>query len=284
MAKRLGMGLLALVLLLVGVFVALSLRASAMLGERPTARAVALPSPDSTSAARGAHLAQVLGCQSCHGDDLGGKALGDAPPFRLRAPNLTRGAAGLGDRLTPDAVERALRQGIGTDGRWLYAMPRVPSLADADVVALATYIAGVPEVAKPSETVAFTSLGRVLVGAGQIAPEGRGAVYASASAAPPPPADTLAVGAYFVGLTCTHCHGADLRGAPHPDPSAPPGPDLRPAVGWGKEAFGVAVRTGARPSGPAMKPEWMPWPEFAHFTDAEMAGIYATVRDRRGSL
>lgn len=40
-------------------------------------------SDDSAHVARGASLAASLGCTDCHGSDLGGTELFDAPPFRV---------------------------------------------------------------------------------------------------------------------------------------------------------------------------------------------------------
>lgn len=74
---------------------------------------------DSATLARGQHIATaVAGCAECHGEGLGGGVLIDAPPMgRLVALNLTTGEGGVGASLTPELIERAVRHGVGPDGR-----------------------------------------------------------------------------------------------------------------------------------------------------------------------
>ena len=283
MARRLLYGLAFLLLLVGGLYLALSRRAVRLLAERPPVRTVALPASDTTSLARGEHLSRVLGCEECHGASLEGAVLAEAPPASMHAPNLTRGQGGVGALLTPERVEQAVRQGIGTDGRRLYVMPAFSGLADADVSALAAYLAQVAPVDRAGRGVQFTALGRLLVGAGTFVPEASRAPATTAPAAPPPSADRLATGRYFVGLTCQHCHGAALKGGPSPDPSAPPAPDLGPSGRWDEADFATTLRTGVRPTGPALDPGWMPWKAFAHLTDDEVAAVHAAVQERTGA-
>ena len=70
-------------------------------------------SDDSTTLARGRHLATVIGkCVECHGESFQGTAMIDAAPMgRLVAPNLTSGQGGVGSDLTPADFERAIRHG-----------------------------------------------------------------------------------------------------------------------------------------------------------------------------
>ena len=283
MARRLLYGLALVLLLVGGLYLALSRRAVRLLAERPPVRTVSLPAPDSSSVARGAHLAGVLGCEECHGASLEGALLAEAPPASLNAPNLTRGQGGVGALLTPERVEHAVRQGIGTDGRRLYVMPAFSGLADSDVAALSAYLAQVAPVDRPGRAVEFTALGRLLVGAGKFIPETARVPATTPPAAPPPAPDRLATGHYFVGMTCVHCHGTALKGGAHPDPEAPPAPDLSAAARWDEADFATALRTGVRPTGPALDPRWMPWKALVHLTDDEVAGIHAALQERTGA-
>ena len=87
--------------------------------------------------------------------------------------------------------------------------------------------------------------------------------------------DGAALGAYLADVGCRHCHGADLGGAPHPDPAGPPSPTRAAAAAWPLPVFTTAPRSCTRPSGVDMDPAWMPWSSFAALTDAEIAALHA---------
>ena len=73
----------------------------------------------------------------------------DASPMgRIVAPNLTRGEGGVGAELTPQSVERAVRHGIGRDGRALRIMPspEYQYLRDEDARAVISYVLNIAPV------------------------------------------------------------------------------------------------------------------------------------------
>src|SRR5512133_2397244 len=74
---------------------------------------------------RGEHLATaVLLCTRCHGENLGGQVYFDAPGLlSIPSPNLTTGEGGIGQVYTDKDWLRAIRHGIGKDGRGLFFMP-----------------------------------------------------------------------------------------------------------------------------------------------------------------
>src|SRR5205809_5205101 len=81
------------------------------------------PKPDRVAAPTPAQLAdserqgRVLGCFSCHGSGLRGNKMFDEPNVgTIWAPNLTHVAA----RASDEQLARAIRQGIGVDGRPLF--------------------------------------------------------------------------------------------------------------------------------------------------------------------
>lgn len=268
--------LLALLGLLVLVLATAYVRGGRVAAARHTVAAAGLtPVSDSASLARGAHLALAIGCRDCHGADLGGRVMADAPPFRLVAPNLTPGRTG--GALSPDLIDRAVRHGVGPDGRGLWVMPAgaYRHLSTADVQALAAYLATVPAVARDSGAVVLRPLGRVLAGAGQMHPE----VFPEAAPGPATTPVGADVGRYLVDVTCRFCHGDDLSGAPASDPNAPAAPSLAPAARWTPDQFTAALRTGQRPSGEAMDSAWMPWSSFRHYTDDEIGAIHAYLNE-----
>ncbi len=278
MTKRRRLLLVPLVLLgLLGVLLgALFVRGGQRVAARHTVAAAGLPAvADSAAVARGHHLALAFGCHDCHGADLGGKVMADAPPFRLVSSNLTPGRTG--EALSPDLVERAVRHGVGADGRSLWVMPTSSyrHMSTADVQALAAYMASLPPVDRDNGSVVVRPLGRLLAGAGMAHPE----VFVEPAPGPATTPTGADLGRYVVDVTCRHCHGADLTGAPHPDPDGMAAPSLAPASRWTPEQFAAALRTGRRPSGPQMDSTWMPWTAFRHLTDAEMTAVQGYLRE-----
>ena len=98
---------------------------------------------DSASLAWGRHLMEaVTKCQECHDGDLGGKVMIDDPAFaRLATANLTGGRGGIAEYTDAD-LERAIRHGVGRDGRPLIFMPSdaYGALTDEDLAALLGYL------------------------------------------------------------------------------------------------------------------------------------------------
>ena len=43
---------------------------------------------------------------------------------------------------------------------------------------------------------------------------------------------------------------------------------------WTLEQFGAALRTGVRPDGRKMEPQYMPWSAFSALTDTEVEALY----------
>ena len=76
---------------------------------------------------RGRHIATAIAqCQFCHGSDLSGREMADDFLLgRLRSTNLTGGRGGIGEIYSEADWIRALRFGVGRDGRSLVLMPSV---------------------------------------------------------------------------------------------------------------------------------------------------------------
>src|SRR6476619_1057633 len=74
---------------------------------------------DQASIVRGKHIATIHMCQKCHTDNLGGQTAGAPVMITLSVPNLTSGAGGVGATNTDEDWVKAIRHGVGHDGRGL---------------------------------------------------------------------------------------------------------------------------------------------------------------------
>lgn len=234
---------------------------------------------DSASLARGAHLVRTFGCVDCHGANLGGQVLEDAPPFRAVAPNLTSGRGGLAARYTPEDFDRSIRHGVKPDGRGVLIMPSAAfhRMSDQDVAAIIAHLKSAPPVDNELPPSEVRLPGRLLAAAGAVDPAAEVRTTSARSGATPPVGATLEYGEYIAGATCAHCHTSNLRGNPTPPgpPGTPPAPDLVAAVQrWTKEQFVQTLRTGTTPEGKKLDPAVMPWTITAAMQEEELAAVH----------
>jgi hypothetical protein len=75
------------------------------------------------SIARGEHIATIRMCGYCHTETLSGQSETVPGLLTLTFPNLTAGAGGVGATNTDEDWVRAIRHGVGHDGRGLVTMP-----------------------------------------------------------------------------------------------------------------------------------------------------------------
>ena len=78
---------------------------------------------DQASIARGEHIAAIRICKYCHGEALSGESDNVPGLVTFAFPNLTPGAGGVGVINTNEDWVRAIRHGVGNDGRGLILMP-----------------------------------------------------------------------------------------------------------------------------------------------------------------
>ena len=250
---------------------ALYIRGSGAITEVRTAETASLQIPtDSSSIARGAHLAGIYGCVDCHGDNLAGTEMGDAPPFRLVAGNLTPG--GLAADFSSQDWDRAIRHGVGHDGRALFVMPSgaYNKMSDADAADLIAYLQTLPPVENDLGNVEWKPMGKILAGGPM---DLASLVYTSSPpTASPAPDSTAAWGGYVAGMMCAYCHGDNLEGK-LPDGSDVYAPDLRASGQWTPEQFHQTMSTGESPGGHQMDPEVMPWTTTARMTQTERESL-----------
>jgi cytochrome c553 len=270
----------------------------------PRARALTTrrfaPTPERL--ARGDYLVNhVTPCMECHsphrwtehdapieanmvgaGQDILLKGL----PGRVVAPNISSDPDfGVG-KWTDDELARAIREGVGRDGRALFPlMPyqRFRSLPDEDLASIIVYLRTLPPVRQPQPATEIVFPVRYLI---RSVPEPLDA---------PVPAPDLSTpekrGAYLVTIgACADCHTPqDQRGQPIPGMDFGGGfvfegpwgrvasANLTPAPSgipyYDVTLFREVLRTGyvkARPINPIM-----PWHVFGGMTDEDMAAIFA---------
>ena len=144
---RIVVGLIMLLVVITGV---LYIMGTAKLNQRYSIAEPALAIPtDAASIARGRHLVvAITKCEDCHAAGLRGSVFLDVPPFRLIAPNLTRGSGGIGASLTDTDYIRAIRDGVGPDGRGLLVMPTASCqyLSDAHLADIIMYVKSRPAI------------------------------------------------------------------------------------------------------------------------------------------
>ncbi len=175
-------------------------------------------SRDTTVIARGRYVVRnLVNCASCHGDTtqvaaasegkdvpLSGGFHWDIPPGTIYARNITADSAtGLG-AISDRAIARALRYGVGHDGRALLPFMEVQGLSDQDLVAVVSYLRTQAPVRNVVPRHHFTTLGMVVKATVLSHPVG--------PREPPPPLTphgaTVENGRYLVEsvVLCWACH------------------------------------------------------------------------------
>lgn len=251
---------------------------------------------------RGRYLVDgVLHCFACHSEvdwkaegaqpvestKGGGSVFPEELPFKVVAPNISPDRETGAGTWTDEQLARAIRDGIGHDGRVLFPiMPYMHfrALPDDDLASVIAYLRSIRPV-------------RNTPGKTELPPPVKAALQAppAAGSVPPPDLSTPAKrGAFLVGIAnCSDCH-------------TPIGPDMKPQAGmdfaggyvlkgpWGEVAaanitpdssgisyytealFVQAMRTGhvqARKLNDVML-----WGYFRKMTDEDLKAIYAHLR------
>ena len=230
----------------------------------------------------GAHIAETRGCRDCHGQDLGGGLFADAMPvMQLYGTNLT--PAGAGATYTDADWVRAIRHGIGPDGKALLFMPSYEYYytGDRDLAALIAYLKSLPAVEREVPESKVGPLGRALYVMGKLPLLAAELIdHEAPRPVAPPRGATLEYGEYLA-MNCIGCHGDGfsgglIPGVPPEWPAAaniPPDPETG-IGGWSREQFVAAFTTGVRPDGRQIQPQFMPWPNFAQFEPDEVEAVW----------
>ena len=219
---------------------------------------VSVPS-DSATIARGAHVGATFGgCVECHGENLEGRMVIDDPPIaRVYGSNLTRGRGGVGGLLRDADIVRALRHGVGRDGRALKVMPSTDyvHLSETDLAAIVAWVKSRPPVDTAPPPVRVGPVGRALFVAGKLPILHAERIdHSRTGSMTVTPGATAEYGRYLSSVGCQGCHGPTLSGGPIVGgaPDWPPAANLTPAgplKGWTEADFVTLMRTGKRPNG-----------------------------------
>jgi mono/diheme cytochrome c family protein len=253
--------------------------------------AAGVPEPDRTRVAteraieRGRHLIQSrYACSECHGQNLGGGTMIDAPVMgRILGPNLTGGRGSRTLKYGAADWDRIVRHGVLPDGR-----PAVmPSedfqlMSDQELSDIVAYARSLPPVDSVVPAPTFGPIGRMLIATGRLpitADRLAGRTEAHPTS-PPPTAVTTAFGRHVAGA-CMGCHRENYAGGPivGGDPDWPPARNLTRhpdgVATWTYEQFVKAMRDGVRPDGTALKPPMTLIQPYAQkVTDIEMQALW----------
>jgi mono/diheme cytochrome c family protein len=301
--KAVGLGVLVLILLLV-VAISLTVGWRPFLG--PRARALTDRKFQSTPERleRGRYLANyVTGCTDCHSEHDwkapgapaieaklgGGQVFPGMFPGSVVAPNITPDASTGAGSWTDDQFARAIREGIGHDGRTLF--PLMPyqnfrSLSDEDLASIVVYLRSLPPVhnALPKTEIAFPV--NYLM---------RSAPQPLTAPVPPPDVSTPQKrGEYVVRIAdCIDCHtpqekgqynmalafagGFEFSGTPLPRvTSANITPDPSGISYYDENLFLEVMHTGKVKARELSA--MMPWIDYGHMTDDDLKAVFAYLR------
>ncbi len=292
----------------VGIVLLLAVAITFTIGWRPFIGPRARPLTNRSFAAtperlaRGRYLVEnVAGCMDCHSPhdwaapdvpiSPGMEGAGEVFPLanlpgKIVAPNLTPDRETGAGSWSDDQLTRAIREGIGHDGRALFPiMPYLDyhSMSDEDLASVIVFLRSLKPVHNPLPPTQIIFPVNYLI---------RDVPQPLAAPVPPPDASTpVARGAYLVTIAaCTDCHTPqDAHGMPLPGMEFAGGFILEGP--WGRVAsanitpapsgipyydealFKQAMQTGyvkARKLSPIM-----PWQDFRGMTDDDLASIFA---------
>ena len=246
--------------------------------------------------ARGEYLANaVTNCVLCHserdwsapgappvaGRELAGSILREENGHRMVAPNLTPDMETGAGSWTDAVLARAIREGVGHDGRnlsgpmWWWSFR---SLSDEDVASLVVYLRSVPAIHNPLPPRRIPPEFEQ-----QLAEE----VWPLDGPVPQSDlTDPFQRGKYLIEIAdCAGCHSAG-EGSRNPGlfgggnqvtetlHTANLTPDPSGIGGWNEEVFVQVMRTGR---GGALSPS-MPWATHRHMTDEDLRAIYRALQ------
>jgi len=305
---RLGKGLLIGV---VTLFVLLLIGIAATIGWRPFVGPRARPLTDRKFESspqrleRGRYLATSLaGCIYCHSPHdwaapgvpitAGMEGAGELEPYanlpgKIIAPNLTPDPETGTGTWTDDQLARAIREGIGHDGRALFPLmpyPNFRELSDEDVASIIVYLRSLPPVKHvlPKSEIIFPV--KYLI---------RNVPQLLTTPVPEisPTADPLKYGAHVARIAgCSDCHTPQVEGkevpgmqfaggTPFPGPwgnvaSANITPDATGILGYDEAFFLQVIHTG-EVNGQKLN-SVMPTDLYRNLTDGDLKAIFAYLR------
>ena len=230
--------------------------------------------PSGGDATEGARLAAILGCPSCHGPDMAGKANCYEEPgrFRFNCPNVIEARSRYSDR---DLVI-LLQHGRKLDGALVDFMPwdMYAHLTDRDLANVIAFVRAAPAVEKPVQAkTEYTWATRWQILRGEYPYVNDLADYDTAALV-----GAAERGRYLASIACPECHAPDLNG--YPGDSAP---NLLIAKAYSPEAFARLMKTGITLAGTESASGLMSSVarhRFSHFSGDEIAALKAYLDQR----
>ncbi len=243
---------------------------------------------------RGRYLAEhLLQCFICHserdwdkpgappipGRKGAGVVLSERGERRIVAPNITPDVETGAGGWTDDMLARAIREGIGHDGRALYWGMWYQSfaiLSDEDLASVVVYLRSIPP--------ARNALPATRLLPDELAENAAAPAPITAPISGPPPGDRMARGRYLVGLAdCVGCHtswysprmpgllagGNQIERSGRSAYSSNITPHAS-GTGYPTDTFITVMRTGKGGSLSGI----MPWTVFGGLTDEDLAAIH----------
>lgn len=253
---------------------------------------------------RGRYLFTTLaGCTDCHsqhnwqehgapvipGTEGGGQFL-DMPdlPGHVEAPNITPDVETGAGSWSDDQLARAIREGIGHDGRTLFPMmpyQKWKNMSDEDVASVVVYLRSLSPIHHQTQPTQIIFPVKYLI---RSAPE-----PVTLPVMSPNPSDQIEYGKYLVTVAgCGECHTPQIKGAPIPGMDLAGGwmmrgpwgaaatanitPDAS-GIGYYDEAlFMKVLRTGY--VGARKLNSIMPFGDFQNLTEQDLKAIFAYLR------
>ena len=237
---------------------------------------------DAAAWEEGRRLVTIRGCTDCHAADLGGKQLLDDPMLgAIHTANLTTGEGSATRDFAAEDWARAIRHGVGPDGRSLLIMPsyEYANLSDEQVGQMVAYLQALTPVDRIPVEAELRPLGRILFLANQLPLMPAELVdHTVVAPATVPAASSVDYGRYMA-RTRTGCHSVHLAGGPTRGlaPDAIPASNLTPSghlSAWTVDGFKTALRTGVTPEGRELDQLVMPWTLTREMTDVELEAIW----------
>jgi cytochrome c553 len=280
--KILAYAITTLLLLISAALVVIYVKSNSRMRQKFDVAAAAVPViSTSGDLAEGKRLYISRGCGDCHGDDAGGKTFIDDPAIgRLTGSNLTRGKGGVAASRSNEDIARAVRHGVGKNGRALVFMPSTDfaGMTDEDTGRLIAYVRSVPAVDRELPEIKIGPVARLLFLSGEmpLLVSAEKINHSATRAQKIEKAVSVEFGKY-VAATCTGCHRDNLQGGPiqGAPPEWPPAQNIAgKALSHYTEAqFTTAIRTGKRPDGSMIKFP-MPWQSLSKLTDIEIKALW----------
>lgn len=185
----------------------------------------------------GKRLVRLLGCQSCHGENLQGtNVTADDPDFGdMNASNVALLLPSYSDA----QLERLIRHGEPKDGRtfWFMASESFQFIGDDDLAAIIAYLRTIPPGGKAMPPLRFGPGFRRAQASGEMQPA-KDLVARFKAETPVDLGEPHAYGRWLAQAVCSECHNARLDG--YPDFT----PDLDVAAAYGFEGLDRLISTG----------------------------------------